>query len=412
MNRRMAHALALTLAVVVLQALCAWSAEPIRIGMSAAFTGSARALGIETYRGAAAYLDRVNELGGVHGRRIELCAMDDGYAPVPAITNTVELVENQRVFALFGYVGTPTVTRMLPLLRRYQDRGLLLLFPVTGTMSIRTRPYESSVFNLRTSYFGELDALIDSLVNSGRRRIAVFYQADAFGRNGWDGARRALFRHGLSLAGEASYRRGEPFEASMIEQAHIIMRSNPDAIVAVGTSGPCAGFIRDARLSGFIGPIGCVSFANSERLEELLTEASRAHGRDMSRGVVISQVVPSYEDTSLPAVREYRELMESGAPLPPGVLAKDNYVPPLYSFASFEAYLSARLLVEGLLRSGANPSRAALAHAFESMHAIDLGIGVPLSFARTKHQALSSVTLTAIRDRRFVPVDTIEGWQP
>lgn len=118
------------------------SAEII-LGMSAAFTGASGQLGIELYRGAQAYFAEVNATGGVAGRRIRLMTLDDGYTPTRAIHNTIALVEGEQVPLLFGYVGTPTVTRVLPLLKRYETRGPYLLFPSlapsrTGSSHTRT----------------------------------------------------------------------------------------------------------------------------------------------------------------------------------------------------------------------------------------------------------------------------------
>ena len=89
-------------------------AEEIVVGMSAAFTGPSRGLGIELYRGSMAYFQHVNNRGGVHGRKIVIKAYDDGYNPGPAIANTIRLIEKDNVFLLFDYVGTPTTTRCLP----------------------------------------------------------------------------------------------------------------------------------------------------------------------------------------------------------------------------------------------------------------------------------------------------------
>jgi hypothetical protein len=115
-------------------------AEALVIGMSAAFTGPSRGLGIELYRGAMAYLEHVNRSGGVQGKKIVIKAYDDGYNPIPAIHNTIKLIETNRVFLLFGYVGTPTVTRILPLLKSYGDQFAYLLFPFTGAQPLRQPP--------------------------------------------------------------------------------------------------------------------------------------------------------------------------------------------------------------------------------------------------------------------------------
>src|SRR5439155_14571547 len=148
-------------------------------GMSAAFRGPSRGLGIELYRGSKAYFDHVNEAGGVHGRKIAIKAYDDGYNPLPAIENTIRLIEKDNVFLLFNYVGTPTVTRCLPLLKQHGDQAVFLFFPFTGAEPQRQPPYDEFVFNLRASYYQETKRLVEEFVKIGRKRIAVFYQIDA-----------------------------------------------------------------------------------------------------------------------------------------------------------------------------------------------------------------------------------------
>src|SRR5262249_39533001 len=148
-------------------------------------------------------------------------------------------------------------------------------------------------------------------------RIALFYQCDAYGRSGWHGVRMALAKHDLRLAGEATYRRGSPFTHDMRPQVEIVRKSDADAVIAIGAYAACAAFVRDARDAGLDVPIANISFVGSESLLGLLTEHGKAKGKDYTANLLNSQVVPSYHDTSLPAVRQYREMMAKHRPLPP-----------------------------------------------------------------------------------------------
>ena len=284
-------------------------AEDIVIGMSAAFTGPSRALGIELYRGSMAYLEPVNRGGGVHGRRVVIRAYDDQYDPTLAVRNTIKLVSDDNVFVLANYVGTPTVTRVLPLLKSYRKYYTFLFFPFSGAAPQREPPYDDFVFNLRASYYDETEGLVDHFTRLGRTKIAVFYQADAYGRGGWEGVRNALERRGLRIQGEATYRRGTAFSASLKQQVDILKATDPDAIISVGAYAACAAFIRDARDSGWNVPIANVSFVGSVPMTDLLVELGSVEGRDYTSNLVNFQVVPSYEDMSLPAVKEYRQRM-------------------------------------------------------------------------------------------------------
>ena len=388
-------------------------ADDVIVGMSAAFRGPSRGLGIELYRGTMAYLEHVNQAGGIDGQKILIRAYDDGYDPLPAIHNTIRLIETDRVSLLLNYVGTPTVTRVLPLLKRYSDRGVYLFFPFTGAQPQREAPYDSFVYNLRASYQQETEGLVDNLVAIGRERIAVFYQADAYGRSGWDGVRRALSKHGLEMVGEATYRRGTQYTESFERQVEILQKAEPSAIISVGAYAACAGFIRDVRSAGWNIPIANVSFVGSENLLDLLLQTSTATGVNCTTRLINSQVVPSYEDASVPAVREYRTLMTQHKPMPPRELMDSDYAPLPYSFVSFEGFLNAKLLVEILTRAAAeaDPSdQANIRRAVESVQDYDMGIGASVGFSEGRNQGLDKVYYTTVHERRFVPLTNWEDW--
>ncbi|MCL1475456.1 ABC transporter substrate-binding protein [Argonema antarcticum] len=347
--------------------LNAWG-EDIVLGMSAAFKGPSKELGIELYRGSMAYIDYINSQGGLNGKKIVIQAYDDSYDPTKTIKNTIDMVEKDKVYLLFNYVGTPTVTRMLPLLNRYSVMGspaqnervspalelpsnrpggnIYLFFPFTGAQPHRQEPYQKFVFNLRASYRQETEGLVNRFVQIGRKRIAVFYQIDAYGRSGWDGVRRSLAKNDLKIISEVTYRRGTPYSDSFKQQVEILKKANPDAVISIGSYAACAGFIRDARDAGWDIPIANISFVGSESLLELLQNTGQKTGKDYTKNLINSQVVPSYEDTSLPAVREYRQLMARYKPMPSSQLLDEEYEPIPYSFVSFEGFLNAKLLVE------------------------------------------------------------------
>jgi branched-chain amino acid transport system substrate-binding protein len=393
----------------------------IRLGMSADFSASARALSIELYRGAMAYLVPVNKAGGVNGRRVVITAYDDQYDPDLAIRNTLKLMDQDNVFALFGYVGTPTMNRTLPLLRMHRAKNFLLFFPFTGASTNRIPPYDQLSFNLRASYDQETKGLVDHFIAVHRTRIAVFYQADAYGRAGWAGVRDALAKYGLEIAGEATYRRGSPFDQSYDRQVAIMQRLQPDAVVCVGTYPACAGFVRDMRDRGVECPVATISFVGGEAMLKLLSAAERKLNKDYTSRLVSSEVVPSYHDESVPAVREYREAMDRyrDAIMPPdsliypnGKTAEREYELLPYSFVSLEGYLDAKLFVAILQRMGSNPKRADLAQAVLTMGDFDLGMGQPLSFGGTtgRRQASDQVYYSVVKDDHFVPLRDSE-WE-
>jgi len=383
----------------------------IRVGMSAAFSGPSRDLGYELYGGMMAYLDYVNKNGGVDGRQIELIAYDDGYNPLPAINNTLKLIDQDNVFLLISYVGTPTVTRVLPLLKLYDKKEILLFFPFTGAEPQRKFPYKDYVFNLRPSYGQETEGLVRNFVNIARPRIAVFYQADAYGRSGWDGVRKALDKYGLDIVAEATYRRGAEFSSSFGEQVEILKRADPDAIISIGAYEASAGFIRDARDSDWDVPIANVSFVGSESMLELLLQAGREHSKDYTANLINSEVVPNYMDDSIPAVSQYRSLMAGYTPKIPSNVkstAEHAHVPEntknIDGFVSFEGFLNAKLLVEVLNRLDGDIRKSAIKSAVESITDFDIGIGESVSFSPGSNQGLNRIYFNSVEDGRYVPI--------
>jgi len=382
--------------------------DDIVLGMSAAFTGASRSLGIELYRGSMAYIEDINRQGGINGKQIVIEAYDDGYNPTRAIQNTIKLIENDDVFLLFDYVGTPTVTRVLPLLKNYSDRQTYLFFPFTGAQPQRETPYEQFAFNLRASYRQETEGLVDNFVKINRPRIAVFYQIDAYGRSGWDGVRRALAKYGLTMVGEATYRRGTSYSQSLKRQVNILKAANPDAVISIGSYGACAGFIRDARDAGWNVPIANISFVGSESLLNLLLETGVKTGLDYTTNLINSQVVPSYNDTSLAAVSDYRALMDQYNPMPPSNFSSAGYKPLRYSFVSLEGFLNAKLLVVILQMMGDKVDKARLRQAVEKVKNLDLGINAPVSFSAFRNQGLNNVYYTTVEQGQFLPLDSWE----
>lgn len=380
------------------------TAREIRIGMSAAFKGTAAGLGTEFYRGAQAYYDEVNARGGVHGRMLTVVGLDDNYEPLPCIKNTIQLLDKESVFFLSNYVGTPTLTRALPVIKRYADQHVVLVGNFTGAQPQREAPYVDQVFNIRASYRQEMAALVDRFWQLGARNVGVYSQADAYGRSGTDGVSRALAARGARIAVETTYQRGARFEDDMSPAVNALRRAGVDAVLCTGAYQGCGAFVRTARDLGWTVPISNVSFVGSDAMLRLLVHHGKTAGRDYTRALVNSQVVPSYDDGALPGVAEYRGLMERHDPALPAGLRDDKYVPQRYSYISLEGYVNARVVVEALRRVGPNPTRTSFRQALESLKSFDLGIGAALTFGHERHQGLDSVYFTRVDGERWVPV--------
>ncbi len=362
----------------------------IVVGVSNVQSGPSGDLGHELVLGSQTYFDLINGRdGGINGRRISILLKDDKYEPDPAVKNTNELIERDKVFFLFDYVGTPTLTRTLPLLRYYQGENIVNVAPLTGADPQRLPPYSQFVFNIRASYREETRTLVRYFYAKGYRNLGIFAQADAYGKSGELGVSDALADFGLSVRRTATYRRNQPFEDDMSAQVMLLRDAGVDAVIAVGVYGPSAAFIRDARMSGWNVPIANLSFVDADAMLRKLSEASRKAGRDLTANLVNGQVVPSPDDLSHPLVAEYRAHTASGDA----------------TFIGLEGWLNAVVVVEALRRAGPDPTRAGFIRAMESLHGWDPGIGTALEFSPANHQGLHRVWLTRTANGRWLPED-------
>jgi branched-chain amino acid transport system substrate-binding protein len=353
------------------------TATEVLVGMSNAQSGPASALGKNLKAGAAAYFAKVNAAGGVHGRKVKLVSYDDGYEPDRAVAMTEKLINEDKVFTLFGYVGTPTSSAVLPLVSK---AGIPYVAPFTGAELLRT-PVNRVVFNVRASYFDETEAMVERLTRDlGVKKIGVFIQDDAYGNAGKAGVMRALVKNNMTLAGEGKYKRNTVEIDSALAA---LKQANPEAVVMVGAYKACAAFVKQARAAGFRPRFLNVSFVGTS---DFIKEA----GAD-AEGVYITQVMPSPDDAAVSLVKQYQADMKAA-----GNSETD--------YTSLEGYVGAVVLVEALRKAGPTPTRPAFVDALEGLQA-DLG-GVKVEYSARSHQGLKGIFHTVVKGGRPVPVQT------
>lgn len=353
----------------------------IRLGMVNAQTGAASGLGRAMLDGATAVFQEANRNGGIHGRSIELVVADDGYDPDRAISETLRLVEEEQVFALFGNVGTPTTNAVIPIV---QEMKVPLVGAFTGAMTLR-RPVVHEIINFRASYDDESDALVQYFASRGIQRFGVLYQDDGFGNAVLDGTVRALQRRGMELVAKGAFQRGTTAVKAGLAA---LIGHDLQAVIMAGPYTPVAAFVREAGQAGLKAALATVSFVGTDSLLQLLgTEGNN---------IVISQVVPLPEDRQLPIAADCAALLA-------------RHVPSArLSFVSFEGCISATLMVAALHRAGAGLTRERLIQSFETFDRLDLG-GLQVTLRPGDHQASTAVFLTRIADGRIVPADPALG---
>ena len=339
----------------------------ILIGQFAAFSGPAAQLGLRMNAGILAHFEAINEQGGINKRKLKLVTRDDSYEPEKAAAAAKALINDDKVFALIGSVGTPTTLAALPAIN---EAKIPLIGPFTGAQALR-EPFSRQVFHVRASYFTETDRIVQHLTTLGIKRIAVFYQNDSYGKAGLEGVTRALEKRQLKAVAAATVERNSVDVAKSIDD---ILKASPEAVVQISAYKSSAAFIKAARAAGFGGQFFNVSFVGSKALADELGE--------VGKGVVISQVVPFPYQGSSQVVRDYqREMAAAGQ--------KE------LDFSSFEGHLAARVMVEGLKRAGNNLSREGLINALETLRNFNLG-GFVVNYSPSSHEGSSFTDLTII----------------
>ena len=375
-RRLLVNAAALA-AVTAAPRVLAQPEDVIRLGQTVALTGPLAEIGAAMHRGSKVCFDAVNAQGGVHGRRIELVAQDDGYDVKRALQNVDGFLKDPATFALFGCMGTPIVEGMLPLLR---NTDVPCFSPLTGASSVRPTDMRN-VLNVRASYPEETERLVEHLATINLKRIAVVYQNNSFGKEVLAAAQAAMSRHHVTLVAAAAVQ-NDASDAGAA--AKTIAAGNPEAVLLGLAGKPTIAFIKAIRTDRRGIPLYALSVLGS-------AAALRALGDD-GIGIAVTQVVPMPTNSVAPVVRDFQQAWRaspSASPMDPSHLA-------------LEGYINARAFIESLKRAGRNLTRKAFLDATWSIHRLDLG-GFELNFQQPGRNASRFVELTMIgRGGRFI----------
>lgn len=346
----------------------------ILVGQFAAVTGPSAQLGQRLQAGIQAYFASVNAQGGVGGRTLKLITRDDGYEPEKAAVAVKALINEDKVFALIGSVGTPTGLAALPIIT---EEKVPMVGMFTGAQALR-EPFNRQIFHVRASYFDETERIVQHLSTLGVSKIAVFYQNDAYGKAGLDGVKKALYKRQQNPVATAT---GERNSVDVAASVASIIAKEPQAVIQVGAYKACAAFIKEARKAGYGGQFFNVSFVGSKALADELGA--------VGSGVVVSQVVPFPYVAAAPVVREYQQRMTEAGD-------KD------FDFSSMEGFLTAKVFVEGVRRAGKNPTRESLITGLESIREWNLG-GFTINYGPREHEGSRFTELTILdRSGRFI----------
>ncbi|MBL9139150.1 MAG: ABC transporter substrate-binding protein [Verrucomicrobiales bacterium] len=359
---------------------------PMVLGMSTALTGPLAPVGEEIKRGVELAIEEVNREGGVPNLPWKLVAVDDGYDPTRTAANMRSLIEEHRVMAVVGNLGTPTAAVALPIAT---ETRTLFYAPVTGASMLRQIPSNRYVIHLRAGYREEIHAMVDALmryVGVGVEQIGFLTQRDAYGDDGFAVGLEELARRGVAGAGEVLHLRYER-NTTAVEGAVarlLAQRRRPRAMILVATHAAGAKFVRLVRERGLDTCFLAVSFLGSEAFANSI-------GSGIDR-VLVTQVVP-HPTGEEPAARRFREALEASAPGVP------------VTCVAFEGFIMVRVLARALRGVQGPLDRERVVDALESLGSFELSTHLKMRLTPGEHQASGGVWPTLLRDGKFVPCD-------
>jgi branched-chain amino acid transport system substrate-binding protein len=353
------------------------SSNELVIGQVAPLSGVLADTGKDMVLGVKVYFDYVNANGGVHGRKIKHIVKDDGYKIEDTVRMTREVIENDNPLALIGFAGTGNVGELLNQ-KVLEKANIALVAPYTGGEVLRT-PFNPYIFHIRAGYADEAEGIVDQLMLLNMKRIGVMYQDDPFGKAGLAGVEAALKKRGLEVAVLGPYEKNtDDVEAAV----KAIAKANPQAVVMISVNRSTAAFAKKIRKVSTVAQLVNISVVNPKEIVRLI-------GSD-ARGLGIAQVMPYPYSATTAIVKEYQQAMKKFAP-------KDEL-----SYTSFEEFVGAKVLVEGLRRAGPNPTREKVIRALETLSPFDTG-GFNVDFSPRNRVGSRFVEVTVIgKDGRLL----------
>ena len=370
-----------TIASLLAAAALSCAAQDIVIGQVASMTGSNGAdLGQGLQVGLRVAIAQANEAGGIAGRKLRLAVRDDKYIPEDTVRLTQELLDQENPIALAGYRGTANTIALV-------KSGLLTqaAIPLVGTLTgAGELQGAANIFHVRTSYRDEISQIVGQLSRMSISKIGLFYVDDAFGQAGRDALEKALAAQGTKAAAIAAYNKApDKLNVTIDLAVETLVAAAPQAIVMVAVGEPVYEFVKRIRARLPAARLVSLSVVDSG---VMLSKV----GIQMAHGIGFSQVFPYPYNDTVKLVREYRsQLLKHGAGVTP------NYF-------NLEGYISGRVLIDALRRSGPNPTRQRLLDALNKPGEINLD-GFFLKFDPQTNNASRFTELTVIsREGRLI----------
>ncbi len=348
----------------------------IKLGNTAPYSGPASSYGTIA-RSAIAYFDMVNDKGGIHGRKIEIVSLDDGFSPPKAVEQTRKLVEGEEVFAIFMPLGSPTSAAT----QSYLNGKKVPQIFVTSGADRWNQPEKfpwSVGWNLQYATEGRIYAkyILDNVKDP---KIAVLYQNDEFGKAVLSGLKDGLGDRVSALVDVVSY---ELTDTTVDSQIARLKNSGATVFVSLTTPKFAAQSIRAVDNLAWKPLFILPSVSNS--IDPVLTGA----GLERSVGVISSSYAKQPSD---PQWRDSPDFKAWSAFM-------DKYYPSgsKSDWLNAYGYGMAYAMHQALEMAGPNLTRESLMNAIESIRNMEIPMllpGITISISKTDHAPIKSMQM-------------------
>ena len=325
-----------------------------------------------------AYFKKVNEEGGVNGRKIRFIYENDSYQPAKTVAAVKKLVEEDKIFALVGGLGTPNNAAVMDYL---VAANVPHVWPATGS-GILAVPFKKNIYAVQLNYTIEATLLTQyALDKVAAKKFAVFYQNDGFGKEGLDAVQAELKKRGLAAATAVSY---ESADTNFTAQALKLQTSGADTVILYAVPKPGGSIIAEMGKIGFSPKLLSSSVINDPAIFQLAGPAIE--------GMLINAYLPAFDDVSNPKIVEYQAFMAKYAP-------KEQ----IGGFSEV-GYAYAQVFIEALKRAGKDLTRDSFITNLDQMKDFKGSLVPSLSYSPTDHAGVKAAYFQAAKGGKFVTI--------
>jgi branched-chain amino acid transport system substrate-binding protein len=360
--------------------------KEIKIGILGSLTGPAAIFGTGNLAGATIAFEEINAAGGVNGRKIEWISLDDESSPPKAIAAYKRLVDQEKVFAVFGPAASAVGQAMVPTLNASTTPTFVSIF---STPAVTEPPipmlFRTGVMNDRQQGSAIADYVVDSL---GAKKIAIVSQSDEYGKRGGEAVVTRLAERKMAPVSNEVFNISDTDFTAQISRT---IQAAPDVLIVYGYPNPSAIITRQAKQLGLKAKIMGANSAGSRKYPEIVGEAAAG-----TQNILALKVLPEGDD---PAAVKFRTTFEKRFP----DLARQGRP----DIGDVLGYGGALVFVEGLKRAGSGLTQTGFVKALESLKGFETGLTLPTTFSATEREGNQSAKIVEIQGdltRKLLPV--------